>query len=172
MIRLQNWLMAASLTILAVSMSACGSTKLLDIEKTSDALNLSAYQRAAAQLKIEKIRELVEDYELEKQTLESELKERRSRMRGMGIGGGMHGGNRGDMRSKLQAFNAQWQAFQEQIDKLVSELQESLDADQLEKFSEIELPKLNALEFGGGRGFGGGGRRRGGGGAGFGGFGG
>lgn len=172
MIRLQNWLMAASLTILAISMSACGSTKLLDIEKTSDALNLSAYQRTAAKLKIEKIKELVEDYELEKQALESELKERRSRMRGVGIGRGMNGDNRGDIRSKLQAFNEQRQAFQEQIDKLVSELQESLDADQLEKFGEIELPKLNALEFGGGRGFGGGGRRRGAGGAGFGGFGG
>lgn len=170
MIRVQNWLMAMSLAILAISMSACGSTKLLDIEKTSDALNLSAYQRTAAQLKIEKIRELVEDYEFEKQTLESELKERRSRMRGGGRG--MNAGNRGDMRSKLQAFNEQRKAFQEQIDKLVSELQESLDADQLEKFGEIELPKLNALEFGGGRGFGGGGRKRGAGGAGFGGFGG
>ena len=171
MIRLQNWLMAASLTILAVSVCACGSTKLLDLGKTSDALNLSAHQRTAAKLKIEKIKELVTDYELEKKTLESELKERRSRMRSAGLGRGMNGGNRGDIRSKLQAFNEQRKAFQEQIDRLVSELQASLDADQLEKFSEIELPKLNALEFGGGRGFGGG-RRRGGGGPGFGGFGG
>ena len=172
MMRCENSLKPAVLTVLAVFMCACGSTKLLDLEKTSDALNLSAHQRTAAKLKIEKIKELVEDYELEKETLESELKERRSRMRSVGIGRGMNGGNRGDIRSKLRAFNEQRKAFQEQIDGLVSELQEGLDADQLEKFGEIELPKLNALEFGGGRGFGGGGRRRGAGGARFGGFGG
>ena len=171
MIRLQNWLMAASLTILAVSISACGSTKLLDVGRTSDALNLSAHQRTVARLKIEKIKELVTDYELEKKTLESKLKERRSRMRSTGPGRGMNGGNRGDIRSKLQAFNEQRKAFQEQIDRLVSELREVLDEEQRKRFEDIELPQLKSPEFGSGRGFGGG-RRRGGGGPGFGGFGG
>ena len=171
MTRCKNWLMAAALTVLAVSMSACGSTKLLDLEKTSNALNLAAHQRTVARLKIEKIKELVADYELEKKTLESELKERRSRMRGTGIGRGMNGGNRGDLRSKLHAFNDQRKAFQEQIDTLVSELYEVLDEEQRKRFEDIELPQLNSLEFGGRRGFGGS-RRRGGGGPGFGGFGG
>ena len=111
MMRCKNWLMAAALTVLAVFMSACGSTKLLDFEKTSNVLNLSAHQRTAARLKIEKINEIVGDYELEKKTVESALKERRGRM----VGGGMNGGNRGDLRSKLQAFNEQRKAYQEQI---------------------------------------------------------
>lgn len=168
MMRCRNWLMAAALTVLAVSMSACGSTKLLDLEKTSNVLNLSAHQRTVARLKIEKINEIVGDYELEKKTVETALKARRGRM----VGGGMNGGNRGDLRSNLQAFNEQRKAYQEQIDALVSELQESLGVDQLEKFGDIELPQLEPLEFGSKRGFGGGGRRRGGGGAGFGKFGG
>lgn len=171
MMRSQIWFKATLLTILAVLMSACGSTKLLDLEKTSDELSLSSHQRTVARLKIEKIKELVEDYELEKQTLESELKERRSRMRSGGFSRGAGGRNRGDLRSKLRAFNEQRAAFQEQIDTLVAELQEILDEDQREKFSDIELPQLESLEFGSGRGFGGT-RRRGGGGAGFGGFGG
>ena len=170
MMRCHNWLKAAALTILAVFMSACGSTKLLDMEKTSNVLNLSAHQRTVARLKIEMIKELVEDYELEKKTMETALKERRGRMRSGGIGRGMDGGNRGEIRSKLQAFNEQRNTFQEQIDSLVSELQKSLNVDQLEKFGEIELPQLDPLEFRGGRGFGG--SRRRGGGAGFGRFGG
>lgn len=169
MMRCQNWLKAAALTVLTVSMSACGSTKLLDIKKTSDALNLSAHQHAVARLKIQKIQELVEDYELEKQTLESELKERRNRMRSGGFSRGAGGGNRGGLRSKLQAFNEQRTAFQKQIDTLVAELREVLNENQLEKFEDIELPQLKSPEFGSGRRFGGA-RRRGGGGPGFGGF--
>ena len=172
MIRCQIWFKATIVTILAILVSACASTKLLDLEKTSDTLSLSAHQRTIARLKIEKIKELVDDYELEKQTFQSELKERRSRMRGGGFGRGTDGGNRGNLRSKLRAFNEQRAAFQEQIDTLVAELQEILDEKQREKFGGIELPQLKSPDFGGRGGFGGGRRRRGGGGVGFGGFGG
>ncbi len=94
MIRCQIWFKATIVTILAILMSACASTKLLDLEKTSDMLILSAHQRTVTRLKIEKIKELVEDYELEKETLKRELKERRGSMRDDGFGRGMNGGNR------------------------------------------------------------------------------
>ena len=172
MIRCQIWFKATIVAILAILMSACASTKLLDLEKTSDMLILSAHQRTVTRLKIEKIKELVEDYELEKETLKRELKERRGSMRDGGFGRGMNGGNRGNPGSKLRAFNEQRAVFQEQIDTLVAEFQEILDEKQREKFSGIELPKLKSPEFGSGRGFGGSRRRRGRGGTGFGGFGG
>ena len=53
-----------AITIFAVS--GCGSTKLLDIEKTSKTLQLSANQREVAHAKIQQIEKIVEDYELEK----------------------------------------------------------------------------------------------------------
>ncbi|MDE0504280.1 MAG: hypothetical protein OXI86_09400, partial [Candidatus Poribacteria bacterium] len=49
--------------------SGCAGTKLLDIDKTSKALKLSADQREIARTKIQQIEKLVEDYELEKETL-------------------------------------------------------------------------------------------------------
>ena len=65
--------------------SACGGTKLLDIEKTANTLNLSEMQRNVMRFKVQQIEEIVEDYELEKETLEAGVAERRNQMRG-GVG--------------------------------------------------------------------------------------
>ena len=56
-----------AITIFAVS--GCGSTKLLDIEKTSKTLQLSVNQREVAHAKIQQIEKIVEDYELEKKNV-------------------------------------------------------------------------------------------------------
>ena len=152
-----------AITIFAVS--GCGSTKLLDIEKTSKTLQLSANQREVAHAKIQQIEKIVEDYELEKKTLESELTERRNQMRGGGGGrfGGSRGtGMRGGLQAKMQSFYQQRKDYQNQIDALVVELQEILDEEQREKFADIKLPELKLPEIGRGGGIGGS-RRRGGG---------
>ena len=158
--------------IMIFTISACGGTKLLDIEKTSNALNLSESQRNVVQSKVQQIEEIVEDYELEKQTLEAGFAERRNQMRsGGGFGGRGSGGRRGGSQNQMQAFYQQRAAFQKQIETLVAEIHEVLNEEQKEKFTNIKLPELELPEMGRRGGFGGG-RRRGGGGGGFGGLGG
>ncbi|MCZ6676723.1 MAG: hypothetical protein O7E52_05690 [Candidatus Poribacteria bacterium] len=164
--------------VMVFVISACGSTKLLDIDKTSKTLKLSEIQRNVVQSKVEQIARIVEDYELEKETLESEIKKMRDRMRAGGGGGfggagrrgggGRGGGMQGDFQRKMQVFNQQRTESQNQIDALVAEIQEILEEEQQEKFAEIKLPELETpdLPRGGGRGGGFGGRRRGGGGGG------
>ena len=154
--------------IMLLAISACGGAKLLDIEKTSDVLNLSETQRRAVQSKVQQIDEIVEDYELEKEMLETGFAERRNQMRS---GGGFGGrGGRGGLQNQMQAFYKQHEIFLKEIEVLVAEIHEVLDEEQKEKFASIKLPELKLPEMGRRGGFGGG-RRRGGGG-GFGGLGG
>lgn len=158
-------------TIAILAVYGCGSTKLLDIEKTSKTLKLSANQREIARITIQQIEKIVEDYELEKETLETELSELRNQMRGGGGrfgGSGKLGGNRGagmggGLQAKMQSFYQQRKVYQKQIDALVAEMQVILDDEQREKFSDIKLPELSMPEIGRGGGAGGN-RRRGGGG--------
>ena len=163
-------------TIAILAVSGCGSTKLLDIEKTSKTLKLSANQREVARTKIQQIEKLVENYELEKETLEMELSEIRNQRRAgtTGLGGrGRLGGNRGagmggGLQAKMQSFYQQRKVYQKQIDALVAEIRDILDDEQREKFSDVKLPELTMPEIG--RASRSGGNRRRGGGGGFGAF--
>lgn len=155
--------------IMILIISACGGTKLLDIEKTSNVLNLSETQRTVVQSKIQQIDEIVEDYELEKETLEAGFAERRNQMRSSGAFGGRgRAGMRGGSQRQMQTFYKQHAAFQKQIDTLIAEIHEVLNEEQQEKFADIKLPELKLPEMGRRGGFGGG-RRHGGGQGGFGG---
>ena len=152
--------------------SACGGTKLLDIEETSSVLDLSETQRRVVQSKVQQIDEIVEDYELEKETLEAGFAERRNQMRSSGaIGDRGRSGMRGSLQNQMQAFYQQREIFLKQIDTLVTEIHAVLNEEQKEKFTDIKLPELKLPEMGRRSGFGGG-RRRGGGQGGFGGLGG
>jgi hypothetical protein len=167
-------------TIVILAMSACGSTKLLDIDKTAKTLQLSEVQRNVVQSKVEQIEQIVEDYELDRETLKSEMAQMRatggfggrSGGFGGGPGGGPRGGSgggggRGDLQNKMRAFYQQRTEYQKQINAFVVEIQEILEEEQREAFSDIKLPELEMPDIGrGGRGggSGGGGRRRGGGG--------
>ena len=103
--------------------SACGSTKLLDIDKTAKKLNFTQTQLELAQPKNEQIDKIVEDYDLAKKTLESEITEMSE---GMGGGRGFDGGGagrrgggmRGGFQNKMQALNQQRTASRQQIDTL------------------------------------------------------
>ena len=169
---LQTSLNGLMCLIMILAISACGGTKLLDIEKTSNALNLSETQRKVVQSKVQRIEEIVEDYELEKETLEAGFAERRNQMRSGGdFGGRGRGGMRGGSQNQMQTFYQQRAAFQKQIDTLIAEIHGVLNEEQQEKFTDIKLPELKLPETGRRGGFGGG-RRRGGGQGGFGGLGG
>ena len=152
--------------------SACGGTKLLDIESTSNTLNLSETQRNVVRSKVQQIEEIVEDYELEKEALETGFADRRNQRRNGGdFGGRGSGGMRSGAQNKMQAFYKQREIFLNQIETLVAEIHEVLNEEQKEKFTNIKLPELKLPETGRRGGFGGG-RRRGGGGGRFGGLGG
>ena len=167
----QTLLIGFIFAIMLLTVSACGGTKLLDIEKTSNTLNLSETQRNVVQSKVQQIEEIVEDYELEKETLAAGFAERRNQMRrGGDFGGRGSGGGRGGLQNQTQAFYKQHAAFQKQISTLVAEIHEILNEEQQEKFLNIKLPELKLPEMRRRGGFGGG-RRRGGGGGGFGGLG-
>lgn len=108
-------------TIVVLAMSACGSTKLLDIDKTTKTLKLSEVQRNVVQSKVAQIKQTVEDYELDRETLKSEIEQMRATGgfggRGGGeFGGGPGGGVRGDLQNKMRAFYQQRTEYQKQID--------------------------------------------------------
>lgn len=169
--RIQKFKLGLTLAIAIFAISGCGSTKLLDIEKTTKALQLSANQREVARAKIQQIEKIVEDYELEKETLGTELSEMRNQRRAGAPGFGSRGrlgdsrsaGMGGGLQVKMQPFYQQRKVYQKQIDALVAEIQDILDDEQREKFSDIKLPELQMPEIGRGGGSGGN-RRRGGGG--------
>ena len=168
----QTLLIGFIFAIMLLTVSACGGTKLLDIKKTSNALNLSETQHNVVRSKVQQIEEIVEDYELEKETLAAGFAERRNQMRSAGdFGGRGSGGMRSGLQNKMRTFYKQRTAFQKQIDTLVAEIHEILNEEQKEKFLNIKLPELKLPEMGRRGGFGGG-RRRGGGQGGFGGLGG
>ncbi len=169
---LQTLLNGFICTIMIFTISACGGTKLLDIEKTSNALNLSETQRNVVRSKVQQIEGIVQDYELEKETLEAGFAERRNQMRsGGGFGGRGSDGIRSGAQNKMRTFYKQREIFLKQIDTLVAEIHEILNEEQKEEFLNIKLPELKLPEMGRRGGFGGG-RRRGGGQGGFGGLGG
>jgi len=156
---------------IAFLISACGSTKLIDIDKTSTFLNLSKEQLQVVQPKINTIKIIADNYNAEKEKLETEFQElRSSRMSGGGFGGrsgsgGGQGGFRQQIRQKIQNLREKQSKSQTQIDALVEDIKAVLDEEQLEKFEKIKLPKLEMPELGGGQrrgGRGGGGRRGGG----------
>ena len=142
--------------IMLLTVSACGGTKLLDIEKTANTLNLSETQRNVVWSKVQQIEEIVEDYELEKETLEAGFAERRNQMRrGGDFGGRGTDGMRGGSGNQMQAFYKQREIFLKQIDILVAEIHEVLNEEQKEKFTNIKLPELKLPEMGRRGGFGG-----------------
>ena len=153
----QTLLIGFIFAIMLLTVSACGGTKLLDIEKTANTLNLSETQRNVVRSKVQQIDEIVEDYELEKETLEAGFAERRNQMRrGGDFGGRGGGGMRGGSGNQMQAFYKQREIFLKQIDTLVAEIHEVLNEEQKEEFTNIKLPELKLPEMGQRGGFGGG----------------
>ncbi len=150
---------------IALFMSACGSTKLIDIDKTSNFLNLSEEQLQVVQPKIEEIKTVVDEFNAEKETFETEMEELRgSRKGGGGFGGrggfgggrpdggrGGSGGPRGGIREKLNELSKKQVSSQRQITTLVKEIKAVLDEEQLKKFEKIKLPELKMPAVGGGR---------------------
>jgi len=133
--------------------SGCASTKLLEVDKMSNFMALSGEQLEVVQPKIETIKGIVDNYNAEKESLETEINQlRKSRMGegGYGGSGGSGGGQRGsreEIRQRIQGLREEESKSQHEVDVLVADIKALLSEEQLQKFEKIELPKLEMPEY-------------------------
>jgi len=150
--------------------SGCAA-KLVDMDKSLPKLNLTEEQREVVQPKMEAIKEIVDEYNAEKEQIEEELSDMRGGM--MGGGGREAGGGGGSgLREKLQEFRNKRETYLSAINVHIEDIKAVLDEDQLAAFERMKMPELEMPDMpmgrrggrGGGRGGmggrGGGGRRR------------
>ena len=143
-----------ALFILSLLVLGCGGgVKLINLPDSSIALNLSKEQREIIEPKITLIRDIVEDYEFERDEVEAEYRSyysraslpRMSRNEGGRLGRGVrlewH-----ELRIKLRSFAAQRRQYAKEISGLVRDIKVDLTPDQRVAFENIELPELRLPE--------------------------
>ena len=131
-------------------LSACGGgIKLIDFPKSSAALNLSKAQQAAIEPKIALLRNIVEDYEFERDEVKAEYHRYQSRAslppvsrnEGGRLGRGVRR-ERHELRTKLRSFAMQRRVYAKEISGLIGEIKANLTSDQRVVFQDIKLPEL------------------------------
>jgi hypothetical protein len=143
-----------TLLVLSLLLLGCGGgIKLIDLPDSSIALNLSKEQRESIEPKIALIRDIVEDYEFERDEVEAAYRRyygRASLPRMSRYEGGRS--NRGvrlewhELRIKLRSFAAQRREYAKEISGIIGEIKVDLTPDQRVVFENIELPKLRLPE--------------------------
>ena len=130
-------------------LQACGGLKLIDISKSSAALQLTTAQQQTVQPKLQLIRDIVEDYDFEKKQLETDYQVFRSgitqRQYGQYEDGFMNTRNRRDLyefREEARKFLRQRAIYLDEIKELIVEVTAELTPDQRVKFADLKLPKL------------------------------
>ena len=141
------------LFVLSLLILGCGGgVKLINLPDSSTALNLSEKQQASIEPKIVLIRDIIEDYEFEKDEVEAEyrLYYTRASLPPMS----RYEGGRGrrvrlewhELRMKLRSFVAQRRQYAKEISGLLREIKADLTPDQRVAFEDIELPELRLPE--------------------------
>jgi hypothetical protein len=141
------------LFVLSLLILGCGGgVKLINLPDSSAALNLSEKQQASIEPKIVLIRDIIEDYEFEKDEVEAEyrLYYTRASLPPMS----RYEGGRGrrvrlewhELRMKLRSFVAQRRQYAKEISGLLREIKADLTPDQRVAFEDIELPELRLPE--------------------------
>ena len=130
--------------------SACGGVKLIDIPTSTAALNLSPEQQETITSKISIIRDIVEDYEFDKDVLESHYQGYRSEARMDQLS--PYEGNRrmsrqsararNTLRIKIREFITQRNGYLKEIGVLLNEIKAALTPEQNRRLTEIKLPDL------------------------------
>ncbi len=130
-------------------LQACGGLKLIDISKSSAALQLTTAQQQTVQPKLQLIRDIVEDYDFEKKQLETDYQVFRSgitqRQYGQYEDGFMNTRTRRDLyefREEARKFLRQRAIYLDEIKELIAEVTAELTPDQRVKFADLKLPKL------------------------------
>ncbi len=142
---------ALFLSSYVLTLAACGGVKLIEVQKSTAALNLSPKQREIVEPKIEFITDIVEDYNFEKDELELAYQRYRSEASLPRLSRYEGGGRRtrrqvfreqNALRTKIRAFARQRQDYIKEITNLIQEIRAILTPRQLTTLEEIELPKL------------------------------
>ena len=130
-------------------LQACGGLKLIDVSKSSAALQLTPAQQQTVHPKLKLIRDIVEDYDFEKKQLEADYQVFRAGITQRDYG--RYEDRFRDTRSRreLNAFREEARKFLRQRDILLDEIKEILEeiaaeltAEQRVKLTELKLPKL------------------------------
>lgn len=129
---------------------SCGGLKLIDVSKTSAALQLTATQQQQIPPKLELIRDIVEDYNFEKKQLEMSyqvLRTGRAQQQHYGQYEGRGTDTRtrrqlDDFREEARKFLTQRDTFLNEIKNLIHEIATQLTPEQQIKMAELKLPKL------------------------------
>lgn len=134
---------------LCALLQACGGLKLIDVPKSSAALQLTPAQQQTVQPKLKLIRDIVEDYDFEKKQLESDYQVFRAgisqRQYGRYEDGFMDTRTRRDLyefREEARKFLRQRDIYLNEIKDLIEEVAAELTSDQRVKLAELKLPKL------------------------------
>lgn len=130
--------------------SACGGVKLIDIPNSTSALNLSPEQQETITAKISVIRDIVEDYEFDKDEIESHYHGYRSEAR-MDQLSRYQGEQRmyrqsvrarNTLRVKIREFITQRNAYLKEIGGLLKEIKAALSPEQNRRLNELKFPDL------------------------------
>lgn len=135
--------------LLCCFLQACGGTKLIDIPKSSAALQLTNKQKVALHPKLKLIRDIVEDYNFEKKQLEADYQVFRAGLTQQRFSqyesGFMDARSRRELnafRDEARKFLKQRQILIDEINKLLREIEAELTEPQRVKLVELKLPKL------------------------------
>ena len=143
-----------ALFVLSLLLLGCGGgIKLINLPDTSAALNLSKGQQERIEPKIALIRDIIEDYEFERDEVEAEYRRYYSRASLPPMtryeSGRLDRGVRLEwhqLRMKLRSFVAQRREYAKEISGLIHEIRADLTPDQRVAFEDIKLPELRLPE--------------------------
>ena len=130
-------------------LQACGGLKLVDISKSSAALQLTTTQQQTIHPKLKLIRDIVDDYDFEKKQLEVDYQVFRAGMTQRYYdryeSGFMDTRSRRELnqfRDEARKFLKQREIYLDEIKDIIEEIAAELTPQQRVKFAELKLPKL------------------------------
>lgn len=129
---------------------ACGgAVKLIDVNKSSSALELSREQQEKIHPKLQLIRDIIEDYEFEKREFDSEMREYRTLRSDRNLyrnDGGLSLAQRQrsllQIRTKARRFLVQRNRLLKEIEDILKEIYAELTTAQQVAFNELKMPEL------------------------------
>ena len=130
-------------------LQACGGLKLVDISKSSVALQLTTAQQQTIHPKLKLIRDIIEDYDFEKKQLEVDYQVFRAgitqRQYDRYESGFMNTRSRRELnafRDEARKFLKQREIYLNEIKDIIEEIAAELTPEQRVKLAELRLPKL------------------------------
>ena len=138
-----------SILILSLCLLGCGVIRLVDIQKSTYELQLTSNQKQTIEPKLKLIRDIVDDYEFEKNQLEGDLREYRTLANDTGLyryDGGLSTQQRRrgltEIRTKVRKFMMHRNILMKEVEKLLREIHSELTDEQRDTFAKLKMPEL------------------------------